>query len=302
MTTAPPTYGVLVGLISLPFVLMAGLWLVALERTPITGRIRAMRLSPEEEAELTRAVLGDEAEAIEQGGERSARAWIGILRRVLEQDTAPAGTLFGHGFLPQDDWRTQFAEAILRVLETGVPRLGDEGFVARVGDLRVPPVERPLRPRDSPGFETLGDDSSKLERPAYQVLVLDSPDNNAFAIGFGATMDARGGRGVIVIFRGFLDALFGQATTVPAQATPYLFGAFSALAPTRPARPVVIPPEPTPQQAQALAVVLSHELSQCVRISLCIADRASIVCSHMLETYSRTQLMPHTRRLIVDCA
>ena len=261
--TARPTYRTLVGLISLPFVLSAALWLVSLERTPITGRIRPMRLSPDEEAELVRAVLGSESDAVKAGGDRAAQAWIGILRRVLEQEHAPAGTLFGHAFLPQNDWRTQFAEAILRVLETGVPHLGETDFVADAGDLRVPPLAYPLRRRSAAS----GDEAEAiaLGRPSHQILVLDSGDSNAFAVGFGATTESNG-QGVIVVFRGFLDALFGEAKTAE-QTVPIglsLFGVFSSLAPAKQPRTVVVPPEPTQAQAQSLAVVLAHELSQCV--------------------------------------
>ena len=265
LTTARPNFRVLVGLISLPFVLTFALWLISLERTPITGRIRPMRLSPEEEAELVRAVLGAESGAVTAGGDRAAQAWIGILRRVLEQERAPAGTLFGHGFLPQDDWRTQFAEAILRVLEAGVPRLGENDFVADAGDLRVPPLTYPLRRRSA----ATGDasESIALDQPSLQILVLDSPDSNAFAIGFGPTTDSSG-QGVIVVFRGFLDALFGQAQVMEQAASvgSSLFGVFSSLAPAaRSPRTVVVPPEPTQAQAQSLAVILAHELSQCVQ-------------------------------------
>ncbi|KAK4048246.1 hypothetical protein OIO90_005865 [Microbotryomycetes sp. JL221] len=159
-------------LLAAPFLLFAAIVVASLERTPITGRLRVMMLSPQEEADLTASILsvGDKpviGPSSPQGHTKivtttMARDWVTILRSVLElpdegvSSTTGRRILLGGEVLDERDWRFRWTEAVLRKLEAGIPLLANDTIVkshskdpvrATESELIPPPTKYVLKPR-----------------------------------------------------------------------------------------------------------------------------------------------------------
>lgn len=223
-------------LILAPVVLTLAIIAASFERTPVTGRLRVMMLSPAEETDLVSSILA----VGEARQERNPRDWVSILRSVLELEdegvSAATGRriLLGGEVLDERDWRVRWTSAVLRRLETGVPMLATEGGRAGASGgaagglqetlLQPPPTRYPLAPRaTSMTAEQLGwkgslymgkhrDGSAGTPTGAelaceYDLLVIERDEPNAFSFGFGpdeidAGPDSKGRRGVVVVYTG----------------------------------------------------------------------------------------------------
>lgn len=218
-------------LVLAPIILTAAIIAASVERTPVTGRLRVMMLSPVEEAELTASILscGETARA-------PSRDWVTILRSVLDlgdegySPTTGRRILLGGEVLDSRDWRVRWTEAVLRRLESGVPALAMKDAGAPSGEqlLQPPPTRWPLAPRTTVtsaiGMGWKGDSlvmgkhvDGGTGAPTrgqlaceYDLLVIDREDQNAFSFGFGcdevdAGVDSQGRRGVVVVYTGGLS-------------------------------------------------------------------------------------------------
>lgn len=226
-----------------PFILLALVGFASIERTPVTGRLRFVMLSPAEESELVDGILdigriaspattshANNGEVTPVAPEGTSLDWVHVLREVLslpDEGVDPETgrrMLLGGVVLDQRDWRVRWSEAVLRALEKGVVEgLTKDGAGAR-GDgeaLRPPPSKWPLEGRSTEqsswkeelilskhldGHESVeGKDSLKVE---YDILVIDRDENNAFSFGFGPEKQSHresGRRGVIVVYTGELS-------------------------------------------------------------------------------------------------
>ncbi|SCZ88692.1 BZ3500_MvSof-1268-A1-R1_Chr2-1g04575 [Microbotryum saponariae] len=309
-------------LAAIPIMLLGGIVLASLEQTPITGRWRMVMLSPAEEAELISSVLGTSEDSNVQ-----KRDWVGILRSVLELEdegvspTTGRRILLGGEVLDERDWRVRWADAVLRALEHGVPSLGigslelDSAASEDPTLLQAPPTRYPLRPRSSPesasdmgwlGHLFLGKHANQSQEDApdaslnvgYDLIVIDRAEANAFSFGFapeiasGSASSDR--RGVIVVYAGFIDQILGsnapsQEQQPPAPAPRSSLSSYFTSKSPEPTLPNLVPTTlPTREQTQAMAVLLSHELSH-------------LLLSHSMELQASTSLLlKHVSKLAVD--
>ncbi|KIJ52483.1 hypothetical protein M422DRAFT_26070 [Sphaerobolus stellatus SS14] len=279
-------YGrIALGLVLIPLACFGLVMLASVERTPITGRIRFIVISPDEEEGITRELMGSK--------------WYQAIYDLL---TTSFGT---PKFIPATDWRYAWAERILRRLENVVPLLqhGDilrEAWLSRgLNDPPFPPPpDYPLQPRPRASqrlhyFEPLGLDgehhTSAHDKqhvaddmaphlalgPPYSLLVADQPGHsNAFSYGFGPH-----GSGGVIIFSGFFDEVLRQSESiipsspVTSQEPTSLLGSLRRLFSSPPPTPT---PTPTPEQDAQLAILVAHELSH-------------LLLAHHLETLSQAQ-------------
>lgn len=291
-------------LILFPLVAFAAAVAAGLERTPVTGRWRVILLSPQEEETLHEAL---------------ATGWFEhVLSLLKPSPEAPPPRI-----LPAEDWRWAWVESTLRALERGAEECYVADAQAHSGDPHLPrrtkptseafppppPPPYPLQPRPRMSHmlhHALPPPSSHaaaaaaaaaaatppaatsehaLLGPPFSLLLLDSPEANAFSYGFGDD-----GAAGIVVNTGILDEILG-ATSPASPATPS--GApqrswLSYLIPSRsaPAVPVFVPP--TEEQTLHLAVVLAHEVSH-------------LLLTHHLESLSQRQiLLPSAINFSVD--
>lgn len=281
--------------LALPFVLLAAVLIAAIERTPITGRLRLLLLNQDEEQDIVNKVL--EIGAVEESSSHcntalsntapGQRDWLAIMRTVLGERNAPEGTLLGGEVLSAADWRTRLVQDILAKLEQGIPALNDSHPPSSLA-IEPPPLVYPLC------------NSSRCThlRPQNAVLVIDRPESNAFSFGFYGSVD-QPQPGVTIVFTGAIDEIMasgiGQTADkssghqLPIQYIPHegvqepswirsFFG--SLLAPPvkySPRHQVAASPM-TREQEEALAVLVAHEL-------------AHLVLSHTLESYANTALL-----------
>ena len=229
-------------------------YLASLERTPISGRLRSMLLSESEERALRVALIGSNAPVYPHD-------WLVILRQVLSEEASPPDTLLGGRVLdPQLDWRPNYVEATLRLIEAGIdPLYWRASEPQLLAGLRIPPVDYPLQLRPRPV-----DNSPTSVRPRYPVLVVDRPEANAFSFGFAPDGDEVG-PGCIVVFTGFLDSILGPSEFLPEppKSTTSMglgSGLFNAIFPKVEEKRFYV--NPTREQTEQLAVLLCHELSQ----------------------------------------
>lgn len=212
-------------LLFLPFAFLGAVVVASFERTPVTGRLRIIMLSPTEEADLVASILAS-GTLPSFPDAPIQRDWVTILRNVLElsdegrSSTTGRRVLLGGEVLDERDWRVRWTEAVLRALEAGVPVLGQEEGDGVAGVLQPPPTKFPLRARPTEmsakdlGWEGATLLGKHLEGHAqgklvaeYDLLVLERDEANAFSFGFGpdeldAGDDSRGRRGVIVVYTG----------------------------------------------------------------------------------------------------
>ncbi|BGP16664.1 hypothetical protein JCM10213_000420 [Rhodosporidiobolus nylandii] len=313
-------------LLAAPVVMLALVALASLERTPVTGRWRVVMLSPAEEAELVSSVLTPSPSTVPEG---TSRDWVAILRRVLalpEEGVSPSTgrrVLLGGEVLDQRDWRVRWAAAVLAALEKGGEGALVNAFpplAAGAGVMNPPPTNYPLHPRaeHADGMwknelvlskhlssePVAGASAEPALRVAYDLLVIDRPDANAFSFGFGpdytdADGQGQGKRGVIVVYTGFIDEVLSSPSSISLPPTPPptppsrsrpLFSTAPAPPPLPEPIQAYLTPAILPSQAQtkALAVLLSHELAH-----LCL--------DHTIESHASTGLLvPHLARLGSD--
>ncbi|KAF8501879.1 hypothetical protein BU17DRAFT_78408 [Hysterangium stoloniferum] len=261
----------------------------SLERTPITGRMRLMVISPDEEETIARDLSGP--------------GWFEAVRDILAtQRESPQ-------FIPSTDWRYKWAERTLRRLESIVPALQDEKLMRQAWLARdindppfPPPLDYPLLPRprasqrihylEPPDFESehdhkhaaMGLPPHSVLGPPYSLLITNEPNqSNAFSYGFGP-----GGSGGVVIFSGFLDEILRSTPSKEQPTSSSSSQSFTYL------RSLFIPqqnhtaPIPTPEQDLQLAILMAHEL-------------AHLLLSHHLETLSSaTFFVPTLLSLVTD--
>ncbi|KZT00806.1 uncharacterized protein LAESUDRAFT_687669 [Laetiporus sulphureus 93-53] len=259
-------------LLYIPAVLVSMMVIASLERTPITGRLRLILLSPEEEDEIAAKLAGV--------------GWYQAVGEILSQAGRPQ-------LVPPSDWRYLWVQDTLRRLESIIPILQHEDEilpdwmeVTLDGVPQPPPSEYPLRPRPkaSEYFKRFADvacareahpTSHEFTGPPYSLIVIERPEFcNAFSYGFGPD-----GAGGIVVFSGFLDEILAKHSSAPVQ-SPHeehhednswwssFLGSFLSLSPPPPAHPM-----PTEEQTSELAILLAHEL-------------AHLILAHHLETLS----------------
>ena len=258
---------VLNGLLFIPVLIFWLTILASLERTPLTGRWRLILLSPEEEEEISTQLAGP--------------GWYRAVADILSNEgTTPQ-------LIPPNDWRMVWIRDTLRQLESVIPLLQDEHELEAKwlecgpSDIPLPPpAEYPLRPRPRASevvrsFAELSCGRRAppaphgIPGPPYSLIVVDKPDSsNAFSYGFGPD-----GGGGIVVFSGFIDDVLRKHSCPEDRSQPVqrswfssLFGGSSSSAPQ-------LPPTPTPEQTEELAILLAHELSH-------------LILSHHLETLS----------------
>lgn len=268
--------GIVLLIFGLPIVLIIGVWITALERTPLTGRWRLILLTPEEEDHISKTLSGQN--------------WYKSVINLLTTPEAPAPPV-----VPLDDWRWQWVATTLRQLEAVVvneaARIESHGQIpipalqAKEGVPTPPSTGYPIKPRPRmscmihsalPG----GDKSSGQEHlelgPPYSLLLMDKPERNAFSYGFGGK-----GAGGIVVFTGLLDDILKEGTPRPVEAPKTFWSTlFGSPPPSR--------PQPTEEQTLHLACVLAHEMGH-------------LLLSHHLETLSQQQVLwPSILGLSVD--
>lgn len=284
------------GALALPFVLLVAVLLVAIERTPITGRLRLLLLNNDEEQDIVNKVLeigAMEHVTSEKHGRSTSTArtgqrdWLSIMRTVLGEENAPEDTLLGGKVLAPSDGRTHLVEQVLAKLERGVPSLNFDTTVSSL-DIEPPPLSYPLH------------NSARCShlQPRNAVLVIDRPESNAFSFGFyGAVNEPQ--PGVIIVFTGAIDEIMASGmgsekskTDVVQQFNQdfehgsalepsWLRSFFGSLLSPTPIQNNRSRPATTPmshEQEEALAVLVAHEL-------------AHLVCSHTIESYATTALL-----------
>ncbi|KAM0791585.1 hypothetical protein ACM66B_006029 [Microbotryomycetes sp. NB124-2] len=323
-------------LLAAPLVLFGLIVAASIERTPVTGRLRVMMLSPQEEADLTSSILAV-GQPTRTATDDGARDWVTIIRSVLElpdEGVSPMTgrrILLGAEVLDGRDWRYRWTQAVLRKLEAGIPALALEHSSnggTMTDTLVPPPTKFPLKPRTTAmtaqemgwkghlligkGHEGQRHATDKLDLATeYELILLDSPEANAFSFGFGVDevdfgSDSKGRRGVVVVYTGFIQEVLGEAhqraeaafaktRSQPTTQSRSLLGFFSGpetkqttALPDAIADKLMPAVMPDFEQTQRLAVLLSHEL-------------AHLVLSHTLESYASTSLLfPHLSKLFGD--
>ncbi|KZT00805.1 uncharacterized protein LAESUDRAFT_731958 [Laetiporus sulphureus 93-53] len=260
--------------------------MASIERTPLTGRLRLILLSPEEEEEIAAQLAG--------------AGWYQAIGEILTE----------HGqvtLIPPTDWRYAWVRDTLRRLEAVIPVLQREQELlpdwmdGSPDDVpQPPPAEFPLRPRPraSEYFRKFAEAARAREvhpaphgipGPPYSLVVVDQPGaSNAFSYGFGPD-----GGGGIVVFSGFLDEVLAkrwpdmslavESQTEQGSWWSRLFGSILGVSSAAPPHPV-----PTEEQTSELAILLAHELSH-------------LVLSHHIETLSSGSIIwPGTISIATD--
>ena len=260
-------------MVGLPLGLLLAVYVLGLERVPLTGRWRIILLTPEEETAISSTL---------EGGN-----WYKSVINLLTSEDKPAPPI-----LPLEDWRWRWVADTLRRLETGVldecrgqppPRLP--------GVVRVPAAEYPIKPRPRMSWMLHSalpnsDITTELQQieigPPYSLLILQKDDRNAFSYGFGGK-----GAGGIVVYTGLLDDILKPDPTAEPPKPPPSPSFLSSLFSPQPPRRIN---QPTDIQTLHLASVLAHEMGH-------------LVLSHHLETLSQQQVLwPSILGLSMDFA
>lgn len=275
------------GALALPFVLLVAVLLAAIERTPITGRLRLLLLNQAEEQDIVQKVL--DIGAFENAAS-DQRDWLSIMRAVLGEENTAEGTLLGGKVLDPSDWRVHLVDKVLKKLENGVPALNQARCDTSL-EIAPPNLEYPLK------------NSARCCHlsPHNAVLVIDRPESNAFSFGFYGSVD-NPQPGVIIVFTGALDEIMATGshselnkdTSASLHILPenianpqmhepsWLRSFFSTILPSHhqleQSRGKVVGYSITKEQEEGLAVLLAHEL-------------AHLVLSHTIESYANTALL-----------
>ena len=249
----------------LPGILLLGVYIAALERTPFTGRWRIILLTPDEEDSISTSLAGPN--------------WYTSVINLLTTAEAPAPPI-----VPLSDWRWSWTQSVLLRLEQGVVSAAQENAAGRPTtwpeslETIPPPSKYPLRPRPRlmshlhsslPGGERSSGKEHLELGPPYSLLLMQKDERNAFSYGFGGK-----GAGGVVVFTGLLDDILrhGQEEEAPQVEPRGFFGSLFG------GTPVVRRQEPTEEQTLHLACVLAHEMGH-------------LLLSHHLETFSQQQVL-----------
>ncbi|KAL0954560.1 hypothetical protein HGRIS_003521 [Hohenbuehelia grisea] len=266
-------------LLTVPAVLFWGTIVASLERTPLTGRLRLIILSPEEEDEIAAQLAGP--------------GWYNAVMDILSVDGPPK-------LIPPSDWRYEWVRSTLRQLESTIPILQQETrltahWAGSQGLPLPPPADYPLQPRPRASEYLRRFSEGLCERmvppsphvvtgPPYSLLVVEKPEaSNAFSYGFGPD-----GGGGVVVYSGFLDEVLAchPPPDGPALSSKPSSSWFSSL--FGGSRSPTPHPIPTPEQTTDLAILLAHELSH-------------LILSHHLETLSSgTIVVPGIASIVSD--
>lgn len=258
---------IVASLILVPIALLLGVWATGLERVPFTGRWRLILLTAEEEDTISKSLEGAN--------------WFTSVINLLTSPESPAPPI-----VPLSDWRWQWVQGTLRHLEACTLaaaeniEAGIHEHPSGASDLCPPSSKYPLRPRPRAsarlhaalpgGVPDSGSEHLELG-PPYNIMIMESPDKNAFSYGFGGK-----GAGGIVIFTGLLDEILSKGGQPPARTPAPSRGLFGGLLSSAP--PPAPPPKPTEEQTLHLATVLAHEMGH-------------LLLSHHLETLSHQQVL-----------
>ncbi|KAG8991871.1 hypothetical protein FRB94_012206 [Tulasnella sp. JGI-2019a] len=290
----------------IPGALLGLTLLASAERTPLTGRVRVIMLSPAEEEEICADLQGQK--------------WYDTIRDILVQSSGGQQPTM----VPLNDWRSSWVESTMRRLEQAVLLLSDgDGYrqayerallSSKSNEFPIfpPPPNYPLIPRvraasrlheavpHSPLDHMSSTPTEPLEHthhvpphallgPPYSLLIVNKDESNAFSYGFGP-----GGAGGVVLYSGFLDDILGTTSSQaappePKPRPPASKSLFSAFLPSSAPPPTITPPPaPTPEQTARLAALLAHELSH-------------LILSHHIETLSSgTILLPSLMSICID--
>ncbi|THV03247.1 hypothetical protein K435DRAFT_962618 [Dendrothele bispora CBS 962.96] len=270
-------------LLAIPAVLFWAAIFASMERTPLTGRIRLIILSPEEEDEIAAQLAGP--------------GWYNAVGEILAQDGS-------YRLIAPTDWRYTWVNETLRRLESTIPLLVQEEQLCanwlQAGPDAIPippPAEYPLRPRPRASeylrcmCERMCEKRDPppvphtITGPPYNLLIVERPDAlNAFSYGFGPD-----GGGGIVVYSGFIDDIMSRVTPEIQESQPRQSLWSSLLGGLFPqATPPPRHPMPNEQQTSQLAILLAHEL-------------AHLILSHHLETLSSaTVIIPGTLSMLSD--
>ena len=260
-------------LLGLPMFILSSVYLLGLERTPLTGRWRIILLTPEEEDSISTSLSGAN--------------WYRSVINLLSSPDCPAPPI-----LPSHDWRWRWVQDTLCRLENAtlqdsrsIP--SDSPKSVANSTIPIPPVRHPLRPRPRISWMLHSmlpgpDDKISWEDlemgPPYSLMLMEKEEENAFSYGFGG----KGASG-IVVFTGLLDDILrGHAPPTPAEpdrippSSPFC-GLFSGLFGSTPSlRKTIF--QPTEEQTLQLASVLAHEMGH-------------LLLSHHIETLSQQQVL-----------
>ncbi|WWC89159.1 uncharacterized protein L201_004077 [Kwoniella dendrophila CBS 6074] len=288
--------GVIFGL---PFLILTSVYLAGLERVPLTGRMRLILLTPEEEDQISISLSGTN--------------WFKSVINLLTTAEKPAPPIVN-----PNDWRWVWVQNTLSNLEKGILRecslntnvtIDGSGTFSLDGKqapiskdlidstnntsnlvIIPPPAGHPIKPRPRvssllhsclPGaVENSGKEHLEIG-PPYNLMLMDKNEENAFSYGFGGKR-----AGGIVVFTGLLDSILREKPSSP-QNEPsvtasssaskglfsFLFSSGSSTSVTR-----RNPTQPTEEQTLQLACVLAHEMGH-------------LLLSHHLETLSQQQVL-----------
>lgn len=224
-------------LLILPITLLAGVLVANISRTPISGRPRLLLMNREMEQSIVQHFYGSAL-----SNQSAFAQWYFILRQLSGEEQAERGTLFGGRVIdPSHEWRQQWVEGVVRALEGN---LGDLDKARSFGDFAIPEIGHAL--------------PSSASKSKYTVLLVDSPEVNAFSFGWPPGIDIPSGAtpGVIVVFTGLIDSIMATSrSTLP------LNGGQSM---------------PSAEQTRQLAVLMSHELSHLLLGHVCLLSFGSI--------------------------
>lgn len=205
-------------LLATPVVLVAIAVLASLERTPIWGRWRVIMMSADEEALMIEEFLAPGTPEKANMDANVKRDWVAILRVANEEGDSPPGTLSGGRILDlEKDWRARWVQDVLLKLEAGIANSNltadcKEKKVFKIDghEFALPPPDYPLGVRSALLKHLDHLEDGHAEGPLvthFGCLVIDSPERNAFSLGFGPAPDANGDRhqeapGVVVVYTG----------------------------------------------------------------------------------------------------
>ncbi|WRT66538.1 uncharacterized protein IL334_003497 [Kwoniella shivajii] len=260
----------------LPFLLLAVVYIAALERVPLTGRWRLILLTPEEEDTVSNSLAGPN--------------WYKSVINLLTTPEKPAPPI-----VPPNDWRYQWVQSTLSRLENAIladcnqlPEDQKPTPAYPPATTIPPPPYHPIKPRPRvssmlhsvlPGGEPNSGQEHLEVGPPYNLMLMDKDEENAFSYGFGGKR-----AGGIVVFTGLLDMVLRDTTNVvdldeipkePVKSKSFFSSLFSSSTPTSNRQPHS---QPTEEQTLRLACVLAHEMGH-------------LLLSHHLEALSQQQVL-----------
>lgn len=208
-------------LLILPVTLLMGILAANVSRTPISGRPRLLLMNRETEQSIVQHFYNSTL-----SNQSAFAQWYFILRQLSGEEHAERGTLFGGKVLePTSEWKQHWVEGVVRALEGN---LGNLDKARSIGNFAIPGTGHQL--------------PCSAGKSKYTVLLVDSPEVNAFSFGWppGTEIPVGATPGVIVVFSGLLDSILASSTSAKQSNGQVM---------------------PSAEQTRQLAVLMSHELS-----------------------------------------